>query len=94
MISEKRSQTARANGAKSHGPKTPEGKARSSRNATTHGLLSDVVVLPNESLDGFESLLNGYVARLGPTDQFEETMIEEMAACYWRMRRGWGSNTP
>ena len=55
-MSEKRIQAARANGAKSRGPITPEGKARSSRNATTHGLLSQYVVIPGEDPAGFQRL--------------------------------------
>src|SRR5258708_21787452 len=87
MISEKQILAARANGALSRGPKTPEGKARSSRNAIRHGRLSRCVVLGNESPEGFEKLLNLHVDRFSPLDEVELGMVEDMAESYWRRRR-------
>ncbi len=87
MISEKRSQAARANGARSRGPVTPEGKAISSRNALRHGLLANIVVLSNEDAKTFEGVFQMLIKRFSPVDDIELSAIEEMAAAHWRLRR-------
>ena len=87
MISERRSQAARANGARSRGPVTPEGKAISSRNALRHGLLSAIVVLGNEDAKTFEGVFQMLIERFSPVDDIELSAIEEMAASHWRLRR-------
>src|SRR5260370_40585292 len=87
MISEKHSQAARANGARSRGPVTPEGKAISSRNAMRHGMLSKTLVLRNESAKTFKALFYLLIERFSPVDDIEMSAVEEMAAAHWRMRR-------
>ena len=55
----------RKNARKSTGPKTPEGKARSSRNALKHGLLARHVIIdddPNEDPAEFNRILEGLIA--------------------------------
>ena len=93
MISEKRSQAARANGARSRGPITPEGKAISSRNAMRHGLLAKTILLSNENPERFAELFHFHTGRFGPVDDVELSMIEEMVASYWRLRRAMGIET-
>src|ERR1035441_1485559 len=73
---------ARANGARSRGPATPEGKRRSSQNATSHGLLARCIVMENESRTAFEALIAQHCDRLQPADALEFGFIEEMAAAY------------
>jgi hypothetical protein len=88
MISQKRILAARANGALSRGPKTPEGKARS-RNAVRSRRLTDCTVVGNESREAFQDLFNFHVDCFSPLDDVEMGMIEEMASAYWRIRRNW-----
>lgn len=79
---------ARANGAKSRGPVTPYGKARSSRNATRHGLrASQLVLLPEESRAEFQALLNSYFDQFQPQTQYETKLVSVMAATRWRLDR-------
>ena len=93
MSSQRKIESARANGRRSRGPVTPEGKQRSSQNARKHGLLASALLLPGESEEGFENLVNEHLARFGDIDGVELAMIEEMCAAYWRMRRAWTLET-
>jgi hypothetical protein len=87
MPSKRKSKSSRANGAKSRGPVTPEGKARSSRNAIKHGLNSRVVVLPHEDRASFEHLRTSYLDRFQPANQPEADLVETMASARWRLNR-------
>src|SRR3981081_2605014 len=93
MSSNLQIQASRANGAKSRGPVTPEGRARSSQNAIRHGFNAQTLVLGNESPDEFEKLLLSYIARWQPADAVEMDLVEEMVAAKWRQRRMWGVET-
>ena len=57
MPSQLRSDTARANGAKSRGPKSAETKEKSSRNSLRHGFTSrHTILLECENEDEFQDL--------------------------------------
>ncbi len=87
MSSNLKAESARANGAKSHGPITPEGKAISSQNALRHGLTGNFNVLPNESQDDFQVLLDAYIDRFDPADPVETELVRTMAITRWRLGR-------
>ena len=80
---------ALANSARSTGPVTPEGKAVSSRNSLRHGLLSDSIVLPNESAQRFDELLASLQTELRPEPGIEAAFVHKMAVAYWRQMRLW-----
>ena len=80
---------SRANGARSRGPVTDEGKRRSSLNALRHGLLAKNVVLNNESEELFTALLSKHIIKFDPADDVEQCAVDEMVASVWRMRRLW-----
>src|SRR5579864_5435117 len=63
MASQSKSDAARANGSKSRGPITPEGKARSSKNALKHGLTSQFEALSGESQEDFDALLESHMTQ-------------------------------
>jgi hypothetical protein len=86
-ISEARRAAARANGAKSHGPVTPEGKAKSALNAVTHGLTASAIVLTTESKEKYELLLASYLERCDPDGPIEIDLVEEIVAAKWQQRR-------
>lgn len=66
-----------------------EGKARSSRNATKHGVTSSAPVIPGELLEDWNRHRDGFVAELlpertGPVGVF---LAERAASLAWRLRR-------
>jgi hypothetical protein len=93
MSSLRRILSSRANGSRSGGPVTPEGKRRSAANSLRHGLLARCVVLENESREGFDALLSQFLDRFAPADGVEMGIVEEMLAALWRQRRAWAIET-
>ena len=70
---------------KKRGPKTPEGKARSSMNALKHGLRSKrFLLLPEEDPEDFASLVADIRAAYGPEDAVEPAQVEAIAVAMWR----------
>jgi len=87
LISQARRAAARANGAKSHGPVTPEGKAKSALNAVTHGLTATGLVLTTESKEKYNALLASYHDECDPQGPIENALVEQIASAQWLHRR-------
>jgi len=76
-----------ANARLSTGPRTLEGKAKSSRNATKHGLLSSQVVLESEDRQELDSLRRDLAAQLSPVGALEELLVDRIVEGFWRLGR-------
>jgi hypothetical protein len=88
-----RAESARINGAKSRGPKTPEGLAISSMNAVRHGITAKTLILGNELPEEFTEMLASYMDYLQPANQVEIDLVADMVAARWRLRRIWRYQT-
>jgi hypothetical protein len=83
-----KAEIARENGARSKGPKTEEGKARSSQNALKHGLTAKKWVgLPSDAEDKFEVFREGILQDLRPQGPIQLHLAETVVQCMWRQRR-------
>src|SRR5262245_51885044 len=88
MTTQLKSDTARVNGAKSQGPKTAEGRAISSRNATKHGLSSrNPVVLECENDEDYEALHQSQMEIHQPATAAERDLVDQMVVARWRILR-------
>jgi len=88
-VSTLKSATSRANGAKSHGPVTAEGKARSASNASTHGIFKSPFVLRNEQDAPFLQLEAEFIEEWDPQGPTETALVDQMLICRWRLKRIW-----
>ena len=69
-------------------PAPPPPKAKPfPRASLRHGLRAKAVVLPSESQEEFEALLESFLHRFQPADAVEARLVESMAAARWRLDR-------
>ncbi len=87
MATEKQIAANRRNAVKSTGPRTPEGKAKVSKNALTHGLLSRDILIPGEDAEELAAFRQGMVAELAPEGALEWLLADRVVAAAWRLRR-------
>jgi hypothetical protein len=85
-VSNARAEASRKNGAKSRGPKTPEGKARSAQNALKHGMRAQMyVLLPDENAAEFADLDAALVEELTPVSALQTVLARRVAVAAWRL---------
>jgi len=81
----------RRNAQLSTGPKTPEGKAASSLNATKYGILARQLIIQSqylqESPEEFQNFWTEHHQHLAPVGPLEEMLVDQIVALSWRMRR-------
>ena len=83
-----RAESARINGAKSRGPKTPEGLQRCGNAAYKHGLYATRVhLLPGESNAEFAELQAQMLAYWQPKGFYDELLVEQLTGNIWEMIR-------
>jgi hypothetical protein len=87
-LSPARAAASRRNGARSRGPKTPEGKARSARNALKHGMRAQqCIVLPGERASAFDAFAAALLADLAPQGALQTVLAQRVVAASWRLAR-------
>ena len=87
MPTDKQIHANRENAQHSTGPRTPEGKARSSANRTTHALTGRHAILPSESAADFDHLVANLRKEWDPQSETESQQVELLAHHWWRLLR-------
>jgi len=89
--SDKKTAANRLNARHSTGPRTEQGKNNSRLNALKHGVLASQGVITmiegREPRDEFEAMVDGLAEDFQPVGTFEQLLVQEIAACFWRKRR-------
>jgi hypothetical protein len=87
-VSNARAEASRQNGARSRGPRTPEGKARAAQNALKHGLRAQkYLVLPDEDGAEFAALEAAMIEELAPVGALQAVLARRVAVAAWRLAR-------
>jgi len=87
MPSQRQIAANRLNAQKSTGPRTPEGKARSSRNALKHGVHSRRLTFTTDDVLGLRASLAAHRAEFRPVGPREHAVVLQIAVAEWGCRR-------
>jgi hypothetical protein len=83
-----RAERARRNGARSHGPVSPEGKARAAANARRYGFRSgEFWLMPDEDEGEFAALHARQARAFAPADEGQEALVQELVRALWKKAR-------
>ncbi len=86
--SNRRAESARINGAKSQGPKTPEGLLKARTATFTHGLYATEETLKQSvSQEGFLKLRESFYKYWNPEDEYIATRVDELTFAHWELAR-------
>ena len=73
---------------RSGGPKTEDGKARSSQNSLSHGMCQErFMLLPGESQEQYDALRQGLRKQYDTAEPLVAELVETLAECNWIQRR-------
>jgi hypothetical protein len=87
MTSTARAAANAANAQLSTGPRTEEGKARSSRNAVKHGLTSKQLVIAAGEENEFAELHDSLLEQLAPEGALELNLFNMLVHAAWNLQR-------
>jgi hypothetical protein len=87
QTSERRILANRANAQLSTGPRSEEGKAKSSLNAVKTGLTGRTVLLPTDDAAIYQQHLDRHFAEFSPASDKEKALVQTIADTEWRLLR-------
>src|SRR6185437_4300484 len=93
MSTENQIEANRLNAQLCTGPKTEEGKARSSQNALKTGLHSQKEVIATESREDYEALIADYHNHYAPANPHERSLVDALIRYEWLSRRYMAADT-
>jgi hypothetical protein len=86
-LSEARQTANTANARLSTGPRTEEGKARSSQNARKHGLTASQLVIAAEDREEFDEFHAQLQTDIQPQGALQQILFDQLVASAWNLRR-------
>ena len=87
VVSAAKLEANRRNSQKSTGPRTEQGKQRSSLNATKYGIRAETLVLPGEDPQVLDDRRAAWRACLLPGDDVEERLVDDAVVYTWQQDR-------